>query len=51
MSRNLAKKEAKIAVLDRSFSEMELLKQIYATVAILGIHVSWPYLLMQKETV
>ena len=41
-----------IAILDRSFSEMELLKPICAIIAILGIHVSWPCqtLLMQKET-
>ena len=32
-----------IAILDRSFSEMEILKPIYATVAILGVHVTWPY--------
>lgn len=42
-----------IAILDRSFSEMEILKPIFASATVLAIHVSWPYqtLLLQEQTV
>ena len=32
-----------IAILDRSFNEMELLKPIYAAIALLGLNITRPF--------
>ena len=41
-----------VAIIDRSFVKMELLKPIFTVISLLGVHVTKPfhYLLMDKET-